>query len=52
VHVVAIVAIIGANPLETIEILFHSLNEVLTGEDSVGDLARLSTRVGVDVDVG
>lgn len=45
-----IVSCIGASPVETIEFLLDSLEEIATGNDSVWRLASLDSRVSVQVD--
>lgn len=50
--VLAIVASVGANPVESILVVLNRIDEGLTGDDSVGHLSDLLTRVTVDIDVG
>jgi hypothetical protein len=53
VHVGAVVALVGADPVEAVQVLFDGLHEVVTGDDCVdGGLADSLARVSVDVDVG
>ena len=53
VHVLAVVAVVGALPVETVEVFLDGLKEVLAGDDGVcGDFADLAARVRVDVNVG
>ena len=50
-HIVTIVAIVGTNPIKTIKLLLNSLDEVLTGNNRIGYLSDLESRIIVDVDV-
>ena len=47
----AVVALVGAHPVETIQVLLHSFDEVLARDDRVWLLANLRTRVRVNIDV-
>jgi len=51
VHIVTVVAIVGTNPIKTIKLLLNSLDEVLTGNNRIGYLSDLQSRISVDVDV-
>ena len=50
-HIVTVVAIVGTNPIKTIKLLLNSLDEVLTGNNRIGYLSDLKSRISVDVDV-
>lgn len=50
-HIVTVVAIVGTNPIKTIKLLLNSLDEVLTGNNRIGYLSDLESRIIVDVDV-
>lgn len=50
-HIVTVVAIVGTNPIKTIKLLLNSLDEVLTGNNRIGYLTDLQSRISVDVDV-
>jgi len=50
-HVVAVVAIILADPVEPIKIPLNCLNEILAGDDSVWNLPNFSAGVCVDINV-
>lgn len=51
VHVVAVVAVVGADPIETIQVSLNRIDKVLASDNSVGDLGNLNTWVSINVDV-
>jgi len=51
-HEVAVVSVVGANPVKTVDILLDSLHEMLASDDSVGHLGNPGSGVSVDVDIG
>jgi hypothetical protein len=51
-HVIAVVAIVGTNPVKTVELLFDCINEVFTSDDCIGNLSDLSTRVRIYINIG
>lgn len=49
--VAAIVALVRANPVETIEVFLYRLDKMVASDDGVRNLADFATRVRVDVDI-
>ena len=48
--VLAFVASIRADPIETIQVLLNSIDKALARDDCIGYFARLRSRVLVDID--
>jgi hypothetical protein len=51
VHVVAVVAVVGADPVETIQVSLNRIDKVLASDNSVWYLSNLNTWVSINVDV-
>jgi len=51
VHVEAAITLVGAFPVETVELLLNSIDEVSAGNDGVGCFSRLGSRVGVEINI-
>lgn len=51
VHVVAVVAVVGTDPVETVQVSLNRIDKVLASDNSVGDLGNLNTWVSINVDV-
>ena len=50
-HIVTVVAIVGTNPIKTIQLLLNSLDEVLASNNRIGYLSDLESRISVNVNV-
>ena len=50
-HVLALICLVGAFPVETVELLLNCIDEVSASDDGVGCFSRLGSRVRVEINI-
>ena len=51
-HIVAVVAVVRTNPVETVKLLLNCIYKVFASDDCIWNLSNLPARIRVDVNIG